>query len=219
MKKLIRKLWAAPRTWFVLLPLLGLLAAGCQATKEDIKFTHVPEDGEFADGASSEDVGRFAVGDLIRITFSGASFEIPPHEESIKEDGTITLPLIGSVQAAGKTQGELQRNIEDRYVPDYYRRLTATIISDQRVYFVSGQVRQPGRQVYIGATTVLKAITSAGGFTDFADRKRVVLTRADGRRQVVDCNRAARDAAQDPAVFPGDRIEVEMRGLPFGGGN
>lgn len=217
MKKLIRKLWAAPRTWFVLLPLLGLLAAGCQTTYDNISFTPVPEDGEFADGASSDDVGRFAVGDLIRITFSGASFEIPPHEERIKEDGTITLPLIGSVQAAGKTQGELQREITDRYVPDYYRRLTATIISDQRVYFVSGQVRQPGRQVYIGATTVLKAVTSSGGFTDFADRKRVVLTRADGRRQVVDCIRAAQDANMDPAIFPGDRIDVPMR-TPFGSG-
>lgn len=212
MKKLIRKLWAAPRALIVLLPLLGLLVAGCQAPNESIKFTHVPEDGEFSNSGASDDVGRFAVGDLIRITFSGASFEIPPHEERIKEDGTITLPLIGSVQAAGKTQGELQREITDRYVPDYYRRLTATIISDQRVYFVSGQVRQPGRQVYIGATTVLKAITSSGGFTDFADRKRVVLTRADGRRQDVDCIRAAQDAAMDPAVFPGDRIDVPLRG-------
>jgi polysaccharide export outer membrane protein len=214
MKKLIRKLWAAPRASLVLLSLLGLLVAGCQTTYDNIGFTPVPENGEFSDNGTSEDVGRFAVGDLIRITFSGASFEIPPHEERIKEDGTITLPLIGSVQAAGKTQGELQRGITERYVPDYYRRLTATIVSDQRVYFVSGQVRQPGRQVYIGATTVLKAITSSGGFTDFADRKRVVLTRADGRRQIVDCVRAAQDAAMDPAVFPGDRIDVPMRG-PF----
>jgi protein involved in polysaccharide export with SLBB domain len=219
MKKLIRKLWVTPQALLVLLPLLGLLGSGCRTTYDDIKFSPVPEGGEFADSATSEDVGRFAIGDLIRITFSGASFEIAPHEERIKEDGTITMPLIGAVQAGGKSHGELQREITDRYVPDYYRRLTVTVSSDQRVYFVSGQVRQPGRQVYIGATTVLKAVTSSGGFTDFADRRRVVLTRADGRRQEVDCIRAARDAALDPAVFPGDRIDVPMRGLPFGGGN
>jgi polysaccharide biosynthesis/export protein VpsN len=211
MKKSIRKLWAAPRALLVLLPLLGLMGTGCQTTYDNIAFTQVPEAGDYADNAVSEDVGRFAVNDLIRITFSGSSFEIPPHEERIKEDGTITLPLIGAVQAAGKSQGELQREITERYVPDFYRRLTVTISSDQRVYFVSGQVRQPGRQVYIGATSVLKAITSSGGFTDFADRKRVVLTRADNRRQVIDCIRAAEDASLDPSVFPGDRIEVPMR--------
>ncbi len=66
------------------------------------------------------------------------------HEETIKEDGTITLPLIGSVYAVGKTAGELQNEIYTNYVPKYYVRLTVTVKSGDRVYYVGGEVKSPG---------------------------------------------------------------------------
>lgn len=211
MKKTIC-LWMQTSRWALgVVMLFTLLLVGCQTGYENVPFTNLPPTGDFPDDIATDDVGRFAKDDQIRITFSGTAEPIPPHEERIKEDGSITLPHIGAIQAEGKTYGELQRDIVNAYVPNYYKRLTVTISSEQRVYFVSGQVRQPGRSAYIGATTVLKAITSAGDFTDFADRKRVTLTRADGRRQVVNCIAAAKDASLDPPVFPGDTIEVPLR--------
>jgi len=74
-------------------------------------------------------------------------------------------------------------------------------------------VRASGRQEYLGPTTVLKAIATAGDFTDFADRKNVILTRADGSQIAVDCIKAATDPALDLPVYPGDKIEVKIRDL------
>lgn len=79
---------------------------------------------------------------------------------------------MGSIQAAGKTAGQLQRELQEAYVPKLYRRLTVTVLTENRVFFVDGEVRQPGRLVYTGELTVLKAVASAGGFTDFAARTR-----------------------------------------------
>ncbi len=63
-------------------------------------------------------VARFQVGDTVVVTLTTGSDQestgIPPHEDSVKEDGTITLPLIGKVIAVGKTPGELQNEIYDQ---------------------------------------------------------------------------------------------------------
>lgn len=212
MKKLLRKMtvgWAGGLG----LILVGLLLAGCQTAPERIPFTAVEGEEEMTgmgNPTSSDPV--LVKGDTVKVTFSGLTEAIPPHEEQIKDDGTITLPLIGAVKADGKTAGELQKLIHDRYVPDYYRRITVIVTTDRQVYYVQGQVRSPGRQQYIGPTTVLKAIASASDFTDFANRKKVILTRANGQRIIVDCVKAAKDSTYDLPVYPGDKIEVPLRG-------
>ncbi len=229
MKKMISKMIERLNPWVCLALLVGFLAGGCQTPDSSIKFTPVSED-EITRSANVEgvavpvtgltnsspievNVDRFVIGDLVKVTFSGTIEPIQAHEERIKDDGTITLPHIGAIKADGKTPGELQKAITDAYVPDYYKRLTVTVSSDRRVYYVGGQVRSPGRQEYLGTTTVTKAIQSAGDFTDFADRRKVLLTRADGKKFTVNCIKAAKDPALDMAVFPGDKLEVPMRGI------
>ena len=215
MKNLFAKFRGLPcAIWFGVFG-VGLLVAGCQTNNERIIFSSVPGEEQFT-GDSPAEGARIARGDTIKVTFSGVPVQIQPHEEQVKDDGTITMPYIGTIQAEGKTAGELQRDIHDWYVPAYYKRLTVTVTTDRQVYFVSGQVRSPNRQAYIGPTTVLRAINSAGDFTDFADRKRVILTRPDGTRIEVDCLKAAKDSTYDLPVYPGDKIEVPMRVLPFG---
>ena len=127
-----------------------------------------------------------------------------------KIPGLADLPLIGPVKAAGKTPGQLQTEIHDLYVPKYYLRLTATVKSAIRVYYVGGEVRSPGPKEYIGETTVIKAIQTAGDFTDYANKKKVKLTR-NGKTINVDCKKAQGDSAFDLQVFPGDRIDVKRR--------
>lgn len=236
MKKTILKMAEQGSLWLGLVLLAGLFAAGCQTTGDNIKFSPIPGDEPVAapdkpvSATNAEGVvtpanvstnsgpfdlnsDRFAVGDMVRVIFSGVSETIQPHEERIKDDGTITLPLILAIKAVGKTPGEVQKAITDAYVPDYYKRLTVTVSSDRRVYYVGGQVRNAGRQEYLGTTTVTKAIQSAGDFNDFADRRKVILTRADGKKFTVNCLKAAKNPALDLAVFPGDKIEVPMRGF------
>ena len=217
MKKLDRKnRFVTVGLMACVLTVISLAFTGCQTTPDRSRFS--PDPGDGAGGATGTpiyaEVARLTVGDYVKVTLSGVQEPPLPHEEQIKEDGTITLPNLDPIKADGKTLGELQKEIYAKYVPLYYKRLTVTVSSGQRVYYVQGQVRNPGRQEYLGQTTVLKAIASAQDFTDFADRRNVVLTRADGTRLTIDCIKAAKDSTYDLLVFPGDKIEVKMRGFP-----
>ena len=157
------------------------------------------------------EVARFHVGETVSVLLTGTPETIPPHEEIIKEDGSLTLSLIGSVYAVGKTAGELQNEIHDLYVPKYFVRLTVTVKPGDLVYYVRGEVKGPGRQLYVGEITVTKAIASAGDFTDFANHGNILLIRSNGQRIRVDSEEAQQDSSKDPHVYPGDQIVVARR--------
>ncbi len=133
----------------------------------------------------------------------------------IKADGSLSPLMENHVfYAAGKTRTQLEDEIRKFYVPDYYQRLTVTVRpqGDTRVFYVGGEVRTPGAQKYIPGVTVSKAIESAGGFTQFANKKKVKLIRADGKHILtVNCNKVLVDPTLDPEVFPGDKIYVRRR--------
>jgi polysaccharide biosynthesis/export protein VpsN len=152
-------------------------------------------------------------GDSLTVTFTDTPILMPPFEEKIREDGTITLALNQTFKADGKTRGELEKEIRARYVPDYYKQLTVTVKQQEstRWYYVGGEVKAPSRQIYNSRTTVLKAIASVGGFTDFANKKKVKLTRVDGRTQIVNCPKALDNPALDPEVYSGDTLYVPRR--------
>jgi polysaccharide export outer membrane protein len=157
-------------------------------------------------------VARFRIGETVIVAFSGSPIAIPAHDEPIKEDGTITLPLIGSVVATNKTAGELQNEIHDDYVPKYYVRLTVVVTSGDRVYYVGGEVGHAGIFQYVSDTTVTKAIQSASGLSDFANHSKIWLIRATtGQRIRVDYDKALENPAKDPPVYPDDQINVEKR--------
>jgi protein involved in polysaccharide export with SLBB domain len=79
---------------------------------------------------------------------------------------------------------------------------------DSQFYTVGGEVKQPGRQVYISSITVLGAIKSAGDFTDFGKKTNVKLRRSNGQSFTIDCKKALRDPKLDLEVFPNDDITV-----------
>jgi protein involved in polysaccharide export with SLBB domain len=162
------------------------------------------------DAQPNAEVAKFHVGETLTVMFSGIPDEIPQHDEQIKEDGNINLPLIGSVKAVGKTAGELQNEIHDLYVPKYYVRLNIVVKPGDLIYYVRGEVKQPGREIYVGKTTVTKAITSAGDFTDYASHN-VKLNRANGEVIKVDVDKALEDPTLDPQVYPGDQVVVPRR--------
>ena len=163
--------------------------------------------------AGSFEPEKFRVGDSLTVTFADTPTPILPFEERIKEDGTITLTLNQVFKAEGKTRGDLEKEIRARYVPDYFKQMTVTVKPEvsTRWYYVAGEVKMPNRQIYNSRITVLKAIASAGGFTDFANKKKVKLTRVDGRTQTVNCPKALENPALDPEVYPGDTIYVPRR--------
>ncbi len=155
----------------------------------------------------------FRVGDSLTIVYSDLPTTPPPFEGKIKEDGTITLLQNKSFTAAGKTAGELEKEIRTNYVPKIFKYMTVTVKADVNTqwYYVDGEVRVPSRQVYTSRITVSKAIASAGGFTDFAKKTKVQLTRLDGRTLKIDCNKALKNPALDLEVYPGDTIHVPRK--------
>jgi len=201
--------------------LAGIAFSGCGTTHQEPVFTSSPvldakatgdatTNGQGGSILDSTGVYRFKVGDLIVVTFSGTPDPIPPFEERIKEDGNVTLQYIGAVRAKDRTAGELQRDIYDRYVPKYYTRLNVTV-KQQNIdlfYFVTGEVRAPGPKPFISATTVTKAISTAGGLSEFARKSRIQLRRANGSKVTVDWNKAIENPNLDPQVLPGDSVYV-----------
>jgi polysaccharide export outer membrane protein len=196
--------------------LMAVIIAGCDSLPpKDPLVSSPPNPRSFAgQPATSEsqidpDVARFRVGETVVVTLTtDDENNIQTHEEPIKEDGTITMPLIGKITAIGKTTGELQNEILNDYVPQYYVRLTVTVKSPtDRVYYIGGQVNHPGVQAYLGETTVSEAIQAAGDFTDFASHT-VTLTRVTGERVTVRVDRVLDGKEVDPPVYPGDQIDV-----------
>jgi len=152
------------------------------------------------------------IGDRVTITFSGLPTPLLPHEEQVREDGQIKPPMLEKpVMAAGRTVGELHDELYRLYVPDLYRTLTVTVKIQERYFFVGGEVRMPGQKPYLSQMTVVKAIQAAGDFTDFANRKDVSITRADGTTEIVNCKKAVRYSKYDVPVYPGDTIHVKRR--------
>jgi len=154
------------------------------------------------------------LGDQITVTFSDLPQPgIPEQKVRVKDDGTISLPEGMSIQAAGKKIGVLEKEIVDLYVPRLFRRLSVIIRPDERLYYVGGEVKNPNRMPYIGEITVLRAIQSAGDFTDFAKRTRVEIHRADGRLEIMDAKKARKNPKLDLPICPGDSIIVPRRGV------
>ena len=163
-----------------------------------------------ANSGSGPEAEVLRVGDSLTITFTDTPIVIPTFDEKIREDGTITLTLNKMFTAAGKSRGDLEKEIRAAYVPSYYKYMTVSVRQQEstRWYYVNGEVRAPNRQIYNSRITVLKAIASSGGFTDFANKKKVKLTRVDGRTQIVNCAKALDNPSLDPEVYPNDTIHV-----------
>jgi polysaccharide export outer membrane protein len=207
------------------LVVLVLHVSGCQTRPDRDQFEDPDAEGGMA-GSGLDPAGNGAeetspgptpdmlrTGDRIMLVFSGnPNAPQVPHVEQIREDGYITPPLLGkNVLAAGKTIGQLQGELRKMYVPAFFSTLTITVRSEERYFSVGGQVNRPGQILYRSDMTVLKAVQAAGDFTDFANRRRVLLTRKDGTLLEVDCRRALRDSRYDPPVYPGDIIHVQQR--------
>jgi len=150
-------------------------------------------------------------GQKITIEFSDIPGNAGAISQTIRENGMINLPLGVTIKAAGLNRGELIEVIHDKYVPAFYKRMTVNVKSDELYYSVGGEVKNPSQRLYVGQTTVLQAIQAAGDFTDFAAKKKILVTRANGQKYTVNGLKAAQDRSLDIPVFPGDRIIVPRR--------
>lgn len=151
-------------------------------------------------------------GDVITVTFTDIPQPgLPEQKQRIADDGKLILPLGVVVQAEGKTSFELQQEIQNQYVPKYFVRLTVTVKPEERWYYVGGEVKLANRFLYSGDITTLRAIDTAGGFTEFANRKKIEVRRANGQKYTVNWNDAIKNPQKDLVILPNDQIIVHKK--------
>jgi len=98
---------------------------------------------------------------------------------TVRSDGKISLPLVGELQAAGKTPRQLEQELREK-LKTFISEPEVTVIVQEiksRKFNVMGMVVRPGSFPLTGSTTVLDAIALAGGFRDFAKQKSIYVLR------------------------------------------
>lgn len=133
----------------------------------------------------------------------------------VRPDGKISLPLIGELDANGKTAPQLQQEVRvklHQYIEDPVVTVIVKEVNSPKVS-VLGQVRKPDRYRIKQRITALEAIALAGGFTEFAKRDRVLIIRnngAESQRIVVNLKRLVKDGkASETYLEPFDTVYVE----------
>jgi polysaccharide export outer membrane protein len=158
-------------------------------------------------GAAKAHSYRLKIGDPVGVILRGIPQPIS-FEDTVDPDGTIKLDMIGNVPAEGKTGHELEQIIHDTYVPNYYRYLSVTVIVPvSRTYFVRGEVLRPGQFPYAPGQTLLQAISSALGFNDFANKKKIKILRG-GKTSTHNAQDMEKHPDRDIPIEPGDIIIV-----------
>jgi len=145
-------------------------------------------------------------GDMIRVNIYGDK-DISANYR-IGDDGAISFPLIGAIDARGLTTQQISTNITLALSQSYMRNPDVTVeIAEYRPFFIQGEVKQAGKFPYVYGMSVRAAISNAGGFTDVADRSYAIVYRAQGDQMVKG------KVELDFPIYPGDTIVINDRWL------
>ncbi len=188
-------------------------AAQAEETNQ-VGFTEAPRSMENLDNER-----KLGPGD--RVIYQVIEDQDPPRTLTVTDSGELEVPYYGLVPAVGKTSRQLAREIKGLLEQRLYYRATVVLAVEVanrtgvagKVY-VSGHVRNPGGyDIRAGETmTVSKAISCAGAFSDFADKKHVRLIRktaAGEKATVVNVVEVWKGHLnKDLEVHPGDQIYV-----------
>lgn len=140
--------------------------------------------------------------------------ELSAKEVQTDASGRISFPLAGIIEAAGRTPGEIEDELEDRLRTRYVRDPQVTVNLKEtvsQVITVDGQVREPGLYPVIGKMTLMRAIATAKGASEFAKLEDVVIFRTvKGQEYAALYNLKAirRGNYDDPEVFANDVVVV-----------
>jgi len=197
--------WAQVRAVVFVMAALGFVASlgGGAAAQE-------AESKPAARGPAAVPGYTIGLGDTLRV----AVWKEPELtlDVTVRPDGMITMPLLGDVEAAGRSPGQLASRLTaelERLVEHPRVTVSITQANSARIYVV-GQMLRPGEFPLTGRMTVLKALALAGGFKEFARPDSIVIVREDQTVIPFNYKRVAegKDVSQNILLAAGDTIVV-----------
>lgn len=199
----------------------ALALAGCASSSGDIggapglevvQGEALPEP-QVADLSANERPYRVGPFDILMIDVFGSK-ELSEKEVQVDASGRITFPLIGTLEVAGKTPGEVSGLMADRfrgrYIHDPQVSVNLKEIFSQRVT-ITGEVKKAGVYPIVGRMTLMTAIASAEGWTEFSKKGEVVVLRTVGGQDyaaLYDVRAIEKGRYSDPEVFANDVVVV-----------
>jgi protein involved in polysaccharide export with SLBB domain len=147
---------------------------------------------------------RLQAGEKIRLTVYGEASLSGDYQ--IDPSGYLSLPLAGTVKAAGLTQAELEQELSRKFRSEYLRNPKVTIsITEFRPFYILGEIERPGAYPYTSGLNVLSAIAIAGGTTYRGSRSTVLIQHPGegGMREY--------PLTSSVPILPGDIIRIPQR--------
>jgi polysaccharide export outer membrane protein len=192
----------------------GLIFFGLAITSLTSSFSALAQDDAAAQPGSS-DLSPYTVnpGDILTISVWKETDLI--RQTIIRPDGAFSFPLVGDIQAKGRSVEEIQEIVKqrlERYIPDPVVTVTVDQILGHAVY-VLGQVNRPGQFIAAGDIDVMQALALAGGTAVFANLDKIkILRRVDGKMIAIpfdysDIEKGKR-LNQNILLVPGDVVVV-----------
>ncbi len=143
-------------------------------------------------------------GDVVRVSVYGE----PEMTKSYRVDdgGALSLPLVGAIRVRGLTTqmaaAEITAALADGFIRDPS---VAVEIEQYRPFFIQGAVQTDGQFAYVYGMTVRAAISTAGGYSDTADRSKAIVYRRQGKEMVKGT------VGLDFPIYPGDTVVIPER--------
>jgi polysaccharide biosynthesis/export protein len=174
------------------------------------KNAPVPQGPKVEAGAAVDSNGyRVGPADVLKIeVWNEEKFSGPL---TVHQDGKITLPLLGDLQAGGMTPVEIEQEVAKALSKYVVKPLVTVTVLDveSKKYYMDGEVNHPGEYALAVPTTILEAISKAGGLQEFASEKKIYVLRGTKRipfnyKEVL----RGRHMEQNVPLEPGDHIVV-----------
>ena len=146
---------------------------------------------------------RLGSGDKLRVIVFGEPDL--SGEFDVSGSGKVALPLIGQVDAAGRTLSEFEAAVIAKLMEGYLNNPRVSVeVMNYRPFYIYGEVSNPGQYPYTNGMTALNAIAVAGGYTYRANTNQIYITRGEGAEQTYPASQAVK-------VLPGDVVRVPER--------
>lgn len=182
----------AKKLIFILLSCFYVLSFSCLAKKDDTQDINFADEERYI--LSTDD-------NIAIIVFNEEDLSLD--SVRITNNGTVNLPLLGEVEVKGLNVVQVADKITALLLNGYLKKPNVSVrITQYRPFYINGEVKKTGSYAYRKGLNIEKAVTLAGGFTERATKKGIVLVR-EGEEEPID------NVTLKTQVHPGDVITIK----------